>query len=73
MRQLAREGLTAAGGNNTKSATIMTTAEALSLAELNDVLAVNRRHGKRVLTIDLQFAKKTRKRTRRTRERVQGV
>ncbi|MEZ4381721.1 MAG: ABC transporter substrate-binding protein [Nannocystaceae bacterium] len=36
LRQLAREGLTAGGGNNTKSATIMTTAEALSLAELND-------------------------------------
>jgi hypothetical protein len=35
-RQLAREGLTAAGGNNTSTAMVMTTAEALSLAELNE-------------------------------------
>ena len=36
LRQLAREGLTAAGGNNTATAMIMTTAEALSLAELEE-------------------------------------
>lgn len=44
-----------------------------SLAEINDVYAVSRRKGRRVLTIDLQFSKKTLKRTRRRRERAPGV
>ncbi|HFE44525.1 MAG TPA: hypothetical protein ENJ18_03380 [Nannocystis exedens] len=44
-----------------------------SLAEINPVLAVSRRGGRRVLSIDLQFPKQTRKRSRRRRERAKGV
>ncbi len=43
-----------------------------SLAEINDVLAVSRRGGRRVLSIDLQFPKKTRKRISHDTDRPSG-
>jgi len=47
-------------------------AKQRSLAEINYVLAVSRRKGRRVLTVDLQFSKKTRKRTLRTKDTYKG-
>lgn len=44
-----------------------------SLAEANDVYAIIRRGGKRVLTIDLQFIKDDWRPTRTQREKVRGV
>lgn len=58
---------------NTLKRNLLKLAKQKSLAEANDVFAIRRRGGKRVLTVDLQIRKDAWRPTRATRKRATGA